>query len=58
MGLRTVLTGTDVAFEQGYQAYQNGNNINTNPYPFGSKESDAWRNGWLRGEECKGQCDG
>jgi hypothetical protein len=54
--MRTVLTKEDVAFEDGFKAYESGVLKTDNPHPYGSKERSAWFAGWDRAQEC-GDCN-
>lgn len=37
---------SDSPYEQGYQAYCDGTDLESNPYPHNSNEADQWDAGW------------
>lgn len=58
--MRTVLSKTDLVFEEGYRAYEAGTHREDNPYPTTGNHQfrNAWFAGWDRAQECGGTCDG
>lgn len=58
MSPRQVLSPVDVAFEQGYAAFENGVHRHANPYAKTQPDLRAsWFAGWDRGAECGGTCN-
>jgi len=55
--MRTVLTKEDIAYEEGFKAYNDGIPFTSNPKPYGSRERTSWFAGWEHGEKCGGNCN-
>lgn len=36
---------------EGYEAYENGYDLEDNPYPLGGWEHVAWADGWLKSQK-------
>lgn len=37
---------SNTAYDRGYQAYLDGEDLESNPYQSGGAEFDAWESGW------------
>lgn len=55
--MRTVLSRSEIVFDQGYAAYLDGIARSLNPYPTGSEDEKSWFAGWDYGKQCGGRCD-
>jgi hypothetical protein len=55
--MRTVLSRSEIVFDQGYAAHSDGISRSLNPYPVGSDDAATWFAGWDYGRDCGGTCD-
>lgn len=54
--MRTVLDEKTLAFEAGYNAYQNGLHRSDNPYKKDATLRNSWFDGWDYANKCGGSC--